>query len=421
MNQDIDRLLNNLEAEDVNIFTPKDIILKLYKFINSINELKSIWVEGEVYNFKKNSQTGHIYFSLKDGEYTLDCTYFRHNQNYKIQNQIEIQNGKKILAYGNISLYKVNGKCQLNVEKISERNIKGSIYEKILKIYEKLKSEGLFDDGKKKKLPLLPINLGIATSDTGAAIRDIIKIAKNRFPMINIYIAPCLVQGDKAKESIINAIKLLNRPEYQIDVIIVGRGGGSFEDLLVFNEEEIVRAFANSRVPIVAAIGHQIDHPICEYAADKVAATPSNAAEICVPEIKTINETLLDWERKLNFALKKNLELKKYFLEQIMNHLVWKKPIEILLDDSYQKVEILENRLKKAIISQLEKKYYKLQIQEEKLKHLNPQAPLNRGYTFVTNQNNQIIKNAIDLKINENVKIHFASDMAIAEIKRIII
>lgn len=420
MNQDIDRLLNNLEAEDVNIFSPKDINLKLYKFINSINELKGIWVEGEVYNFKKNSQTGHIYFSLKDGEYTLDCTYFRHNQNYKIQNQIEIQNGKKILAYGNISIYKLNGKCQLNVEKISERNIHGSIYEKILKIYEKLKSEGLFDDGKKKKLPLLPINLGIATSDTGAAIRDMIKIAKNRFPMINIYIAPCLVQGDKAKESIINAIKLLNRPEYQIDVIIVGRGGGSFEDLLVFNEEEIVRAFANSRVPIVAAIGHQIDHPICEYAADKVAATPSNAAEICVPEVKIINENLLDWERKLNLALKNSIEKKKYLLEKIINRMVWKKPIEILLYDSYQKVEILENRLKKAIISQLEKKHYQLQILEENLKHLNPHAPLHRGYTFITNKNNQIIKNAIDLKINEDVTIHFSNDLAIAEIKKII-
>jgi exodeoxyribonuclease VII large subunit len=406
------------ELEDEPIFTPKDVVNKLYEIIHAQKELKNIWVEGEVYNFKKNTQSGHIYFSLKDEHTNLECVYFLQNQVRDTLNGVEIKDGKIIRAFGDIRVYKKNGHCQLNVEKISDANSIGNILRKILATYKKLQEEGLFALERKKKIPEVPLNLGIATSDSGAALRDIIKVAKSRFPQINIYIAPCHVQGEKAKESIINAIKILNNPVYKIDVIIVGRGGGSFEDLIIFSEEDVVRAFADSTVPVVSAVGHQIDRPLCEYAADVVAITPTEAAQKCVPIIEEKKEKIEYYIKKIQSLLIYRLNFYKEKWHSISKRYIWKEPQNLFLD-YYQYLDQSEDRLKKNFINLLKQKYFQLQILEEKLKQLNPHAPLKRGYAYVTDKQNKIIKKGSEIKQKDKIFIHFLEDVVHAKVENI--
>ncbi len=414
----IELIQQKAEFEDEPIFTPKDIINKLFEIIHAQKELKNIWIEGEVYNFKKNTQSGHIYFSLKDEHTNLECVYFLQNQVRDKLNSIEIKDGKIIRAFGNIRIYKKNGHCQLNVEKISDANSIGNILRKIIATYKKLQEEGLFAPERKKKIPEVPVNLGIATSDTGAALRDIIKVAKSRFPQINIFIAPCHVQGEKAKESIINAIKILNNPAYKIDVIIVGRGGGSFEDLIIFSEEEVVRAFANSTIPVVSAVGHQIDRPLCEYAADVVAITPTEAAQKCVPNIEDKRKEIESYIEKIQRLLMNKINHYKDRWHFISKRYIWKEPHNLFID-YYQNLDQLEDKLKRNFINLLKQKYSRLQLLEEKLKQLNPHAPLKRGYAYVTDKQNNIIKKGNEIKQKDKIYIHFLEDVVQAKVEKI--
>ncbi len=414
------KILNeNQEIEDEKVYSPREILSKLYNIISNVKELKNIWVEGEIVNFKKNLQSGHIYFSLKQEEYVLDCTYFTNNQIINSHIITELQNGKKILAYGSVYVYKKNGRCQLNIEKISLKIDIGEFFKKIKELYEKLNKEGLFDPSRKKNLPYVPINLGIATSYSGAAIKDIIEVSKKRFPDINIYIVPCYVQGEKAKYSIINAINILNKPEYKIDIIIVGRGGGSFDDLLVFSEEEVVRSFANSRVPIVSAVGHKIDRPLCEFAADKIAITPTEAASLCIPEINSVYQKIENYIKKIENIIKKDLNIQKEKFLYIINKRIWQKPY-LLFNDYYQKLDENETKLDKLILRILKDQFNRLRYLEEKLKQLNPTLPLEKGFAYITNINNEIIKNIDTLQEKETITIHFKNGKAIASIQKII-
>ncbi len=187
-----------------------------------------------------------------------------------------------IFAFGGVTVFEKRGSCQFNVAAVRLEG-EGELQKRIEQLKKKLTAEGIFDQARKRPLPFLPKRIGIVTSPTGAALRDIIKVALRRFPNIEIVLAPAKVQGDDAAQTIVRGIEELNRPEHRIDVIIAGRGGGSFEDLMPFNEESVVRAFCKSPVPIVSAVGHQIDHPLCDDAADVAAPTPSAAAEIVVP------------------------------------------------------------------------------------------------------------------------------------------
>ncbi len=393
--------------EQEKIYSPKKILNYLNSLIEDDLTLKNIWVEGEVYNFSQSSN-GHIYFSLKEEDTTLDCTYFKGRQNKFFLNQFEIKNGITILALGDITLYKKNGKCQLNVKQISEGTKENLIFKKIQQTYEKLLKEGLFDESKKKKLPLLPITIGIATSEFGAVLRDIIQVAKNRFPEINIVIASCVVQGEEAVESIANAIEILNDPFYQVDVIIAGRGGGSFDDLLPFSEEVVVRAFANSKVPIVSAVGHQINKPLCELAADKVAATPSNAAEIVVPDIQNIKMLLNTIEEKIRNIVLARISYYQNQLRILFHRRLYLDPIRIL-EPHYQYLDELFRKIQLYIEDFLKKKSNELRILEEKLKRLNPQEPLRRGYALVfKHPSKELIKNTKEIQEEDLLQIQFS-------------
>jgi len=240
------------------------------------NEFGSVWIEGEVSNLRRPT-SGHLYFTLKDAEAQLAAVLFRGNQ---LGLKLELRDGLKIRAYGQVTAYEKSGQCQIVVRRVEEAG-KGSLQEQFEALKLKLAAEGLFAEERKKKLPLLPQHIGIVTSPSGAAVRDILNILNRRFPNLHILIAPVRVQGEGAAAEIAAAIDLLNA-RGGLDVLIVGRGGGSLEDLWCFNEEVVARAIARSRIPVISAVGHEIDFTISDFVADLRAPTPSAAAELLV-------------------------------------------------------------------------------------------------------------------------------------------
>lgn len=396
--------------------------------------LNNIYVKGEIYNLTYHS-SGHIYFSLKDDDSTISATFFRYaNKGLKFK----LEEGMSVIAFGNITVFEKRGTYQFNVMALRLDGI-GELQKRIEQLKIKLGSEGIFDSNKKKPLPFLPKRIGIVTSPTGAAVRDILKVSLRRFPNLEIIIAPAKVQGDDAAMSIVKAIEELNNPKYQIDVIIAGRGGGSFEDLFVFNEEEVVRAFANSRVPIISAVGHEIDHPLCDHAADAAASTPSAAAEIAVPVKKELLDEVDYISNKILTTLINNINKEKTRLNNIESRKIFKNPEEIinyrelLLNDLEKQMLMHINKkissqrqrlLSIANISHLEKKIvtdlkHKFQLKIQKINNLSPMSVMARGFAVVLDKNNNIIKSKKNLELGQSLDIKFVDGKISADITKI--
>ena len=250
------------------IYTITEITREIKNSLEQSPKFNQIWIKGEISNLTIHS-SGHIYFTLKDENAVLSVTFFRYaNKRLKFK----LEEGMSVITLGGITVFEKRGSYQMNVQQVLLEGV-GELQKKIEQLKKKLTAEGIFDIDKKQLIPFLPKRIGIVTSPTGAAIRDIIKVALRRFPTIEIILAPAKVQGDDAVPTIIRGIEELNEPKWNIDVIIAGRGGGSFEDLMPFNEEPVIRAFFNSTIPIISAVGHQIDHPLSVDAADIAAPT----------------------------------------------------------------------------------------------------------------------------------------------------
>ena len=262
------------------------------------NEFGNIWVEGEISNLRRPT-SGHLYFTLKDADAQLAAVLFRGNQ---LGLRLELRDGLKIRAYGQVTAYEKTGQCQIVVRRVEEAG-KGSLQEQFEALKEKLAAEGLFAPERKKPLPLLPQHIGIVTSPSGAAIRDILNILNRRFPNLHILVAPVRVQGEGAAQEIAAAIDLLN-VRGGLDVLIIGRGGGSLEDLWCFNEEVVARAIARSRIPVISAVGHEIDFTISDFVADLRAPTPSAAAELLVGNKEAFEQELRQRRHRLVQALR---------------------------------------------------------------------------------------------------------------------
>jgi len=397
--------------------------------------LSSVWVKGEVYNLTYHS-SGHIYFTLKDDSSSISAVFFKYaNKNLKFK----LEDGMKVLVSGGITVFEKRGSYQLNVLTARPEGA-GELQKRIEQLKRKLADEGLFDQSKKRKLPFLPARLGIVTSPTGAAVRDIIKVALRRYSNIEIIIAPAKVQGDDAAATIAAAIKELNKPEWNIDVIIAGRGGGSFEDLMPFNEEIVIRAFAESRVPIISAVGHQIDHPLSDDAADVAAPTPSAAAELAVPvKADLINE--IEYLRtRMSNSLTNNYQSYKTALKNIITKKIFRDPYEILnsrqmlLADAENR---MINQMKHRVASEREKllrlpdiyrlqkkflvqKKHDLELLIQNLNNLSPLNIMSRGYSIVLDRSKTLIKSVEKLKQGDTVEIKFADGSAEAVISSVI-
>lgn len=358
--------------------------------------LYNIRVKGEISNFKVHS-SGNVYLSLKDEKSKLNCIIFKSNYD----KSLNLDNGVKIIASGYISVYERDGAYQLYINEVEIEGI-GNLYIEFNKLKEKLKKEGLFDTKYKKEIPKMPKAIGIVTSPTGAVVRDIINVTKRRFPKVDIKLYPVNVQGEKSAQDICEGIEFLNKME-NVDTIIVGRGGGSLEELWSFNEEIVAREVFKSKIPIISAVGHETDFTICDFVSDMRAPTPSAAAEIATPDLSQIyyrldnirnrmnrslnNQVILDNEKLVNTFEKINNYMKNYVIRDKV----------IQLDKIYDKINF---RLEQNLETSKEKLSKKAAL----LHNLSPLATISRGYSIVE-KNNKVINSIKEVDVNEDINI----------------
>ncbi len=389
------------------------------KFENDTN-LRMVYLKGEISNFKAHTR-GHYYFTLKDETSRLNAVMFSyHTGNLKFMPC----DGMKVLVVGRISVYEQTGSYQIYVENMAEDGI-GNLYVAFEKLKKDLAKEGLFNPEHKKRIPRMPKKIGIVTASTGAAIRDILTTIKRRYPICETILFPALVQGNDAAADIVKKIELANT--YDIDTLIVGRGGGSLEDLWPFNEEIVARAIYNSKVPVISAVGHEIDFTIADFVADLRAPTPTAAAELAVPDTSTIlnyletakgrsyqaiNNTINNYQTRINnvansYILKKPTAMYE-ILEQKLDNLIDKlnKEINIVIDNN--KVRLFKSS--NSYILTNPSMLYKFKEQAllgltEKLEVLNPISTLNRGYGIVK-KDNVVVSSIANVKDNDDIVIN---------------
>lgn len=308
------------------VLTVSEITARLRQTIEKNPDFTSVWVKGEVYNLTYHS-SGHIYFSLKDEGAVISAVFFKYANKHL---RFKLEEGMSVIAFGSVTFYDKQGKYQLMLADLHLEGI-GELQKRIEQLKKKLLADGIFDAEHKRPLPILPKRIGVVTAPTGAAFQDILKVALKRFPTIEILLAPAKVQGDDAAAAIVRGIEELNNPKWHIDVIIAGRGGGSFEDLMAFNEEPVVRAFYHSRVPIVSAVGHQIDHPLSDDAADAYAPTPSAAAELVVPEKADLAQEVDYLFLRIEKTLDVLLNTQRIRVETLAGKKIFRAPLDLFM------------------------------------------------------------------------------------------
>jgi exodeoxyribonuclease VII large subunit len=344
--------------------------------INSDAVLQNLFVTGEISNLK-NHPSGNVYFTLKDDFSSIRCIVFKNQAGFMDWN---IDNGTNILASGRAALYEKDGQFQFYVQALSVQG-QGAVYASYEVLKKKLEAEGLFDYERKKPIPLLPERIGIVTSETGAVIRDIIHVSRRRYPNIDLLLCPVKVQGLGAGKEIAGAIETLNQIK-NIDVIIIGRGGGSIEDLWAFNEEMVARSIAASRIPVVSAVGHQTNFTIADFVADYRAPTPSAAAEICVPMKAQLYDSIDGIISKAESMIRNALENKSSRLIDMHRSRAFME-IRNRFDTSQLILDSLVNRLNSTMERTFTSQAQRYDIIKEKLSVLNPSELLKRGFAIV--------------------------------------
>lgn len=361
--------------------------------------LKAILVKGEISNFK-NHYTGHLYFTLKDENSLIKCIMFK---SYAERLAFKPKDGMQVMVFGSVSVFERDGAYQIYVKSMLEDGM-GDLHERYEQLKKQLEEEGLFDEKHKKAIPLYPKEIGVLTSQTGAVIRDIINVSTRRNPNVHIRLLPVPVQGACAAEKIAEKIKIMNDKKLA-DVIIVGRGGGSLEDLWSFNEEIVARAIYNSEIPIISAVGHETDFTIADFVADLRAPTPSAAAELAVPDVYELKQKINSYQNRYRNSLKKKIELMKLRYEKCMKSRAFTDPTR-KIKDQYMILDKYVKRLETKInILQKDKKTQFIEL-VSKLDTLSPLKTLTRGYCL-TEKENKIIKSASELKKNDNIKLKF--------------
>ena len=346
--------------------------------------LNRIYVKGEVSNCKNHS-SGHIYFSLKDESGTISCIMFAGNRSGLA---FRMQDGQQVVVLGNVTTYERDGKYQLYAKEIIPDGA-GLLYEKFEALKKELQEMGMFADEYKRPIPRFVKKVGIVTASTGAAIRDIMNVSARRNPYVQLVLYPAQVQGDGAAESIVKGIQMLDRED--IDVIIVGRGGGSMEDLWAFNEEIVARAIFECQTPIISAVGHETDTTIADYVSDRRAPTPSAAAEIAVYEYREIQTYMDEMKLKLRRSFMQKLQLELAKIERYRLKLKFLHP-RTKLQTQQQRALDIEQRLRQMMEQKLNQARQSFAIRLERMKGLSPIERLNKGYSYVADANGKNVK-----------------------------
>jgi exodeoxyribonuclease VII large subunit len=373
-------------------------------------DFSNISIVGEISNIRKPS-SGHVYLTLKDKNAQLQAVVFRNTAN-KIK--FELKDGMEIISFGSITVYEPRGQYQIIIDQIEPKGI-GALQLAFQQLKEKLEKEGLFDISRKKPIPFIPQKIGIVTSPTGAAIKDILNIIERRFANVEILLYPVKVQGDGAAEEIAEAIVELNKlPD--IDVIIAGRGGGSLEDLWAFNEEVVARSIYNSIIPVISAVGHEIDITIADLVADIRALTPSEAGELVVPQKDLLLNILEKCKSRLFQSLTNKLKLSKDKLAGVANSYAMRQPFD-KLHRLQQRLDEFAQRLNLNITHALNTEREKLSGIAGKLESLNPLSVLKRGYTITTKlENDKPLREVKDVNKGDKIKTRFSKGSVISAI-----
>lgn len=371
--------------------------------------LTSILVRGEISNFKRH-HSGHCYFTLKDSTATIRAVMFKSRAQLL---RFAPKDGQQIVAAGQISVFERDGQFQLYVEQLFPDGI-GELNLALEQLKERLGAEGLFDETRKQSLPLLPKRIGIVTSPTGAVLRDIYTVAKRRFPGVALVLYPVQVQGPEAPGQIAHAIAVFNNRQ-DVDVLIVGRGGGSLEELWAFNEEAVVRAIAASHIPVVSAVGHQTDFTLADFAADRRAATPSQAAELVTPDVNEWQRHIINLQTRLVKHFRTELTANRLRLDKCLQSKSLQNP-RFLLQDKQQLLDQYMQRLEQSMRQLQTVKRQQLALQLAKLDMLSPLAVLSRGYSLVQNGEGNIIRHAAQVVPGQQLTVLLAKDALRVEV-----
>ena len=377
--------------------TVSELTKKIKLLLERNPTFNNCWVSGEISNFKHHS-SGHMYFTLKDEGSSIRCVIFRSRSCSLL---FRPENGMKVIVRGNISVFERDGQYQLYAEAMQPDGI-GALHIAFEQLKSKLKDEGLFSDLYKKELPFYPRRVGLVTSPTGAAIRDMINVLSRRCPSLHIVLVPVAVQGNSAPDEIADAIRLLNSVS-GIDIIIAGRGGGSLEELWAFNTEVVARSIFESEIPIISAVGHETDFTIADMVADLRAPTPSAAAELAVPDKKELQKHLLNLENKLTAVIDQFIKKQRNRIELCLHSSLFQNPKDYI-NQSHQQLDYLDKFLHQAMTKLQTKNKNRLSFLLAKLDSLSPLTTLERGYS-ICQKEGQVIKDITKVDIAEKVEI----------------
>ena len=365
------------------------------RIIDSDRILANIFVRGEISNFTDHYRTGHLYFTLKDEDGAISAVMFR-NAAEKLR--FIPEDGMKVILHGRVSAFVKTGQYQIYVDDIEPDGI-GSLYFAFEQLKRKLAAEGLFDESRKRPLPRYPSRVGIITSPTGAAVRDIINISGRRFPSAELVIYPALVQGEGAAASLVSGMRYFNSPDEsggdRVDLIIIGRGGGAIEDLWAFNDETLARTVAASRIPVISAVGHETDFTICDFAADLRAPTPSAAAELAFPDRNDLRRRLMNVITHMSLAMDGRISSERRHLEALAKSRVLIDP-RYIIDDRRMLLAALSDRLSRGMDAGVREDRAKLGALTASLRALDPMAVISRGYSVAFGEDRKIIRSVGD-------------------------
>lgn len=392
------------------VITVSELNEYIKMIIDNDELLVSVCVRGEISNFTNHYKTGHFYMTLKDEASLIKAVMFRGNAS---KLKFLPENGMKVIVTGRVSAYIRDGQYQIYIDSMEPDGI-GALYIAYEQLKKKLAAEGLFDREKKKPLPKIPTRIGIITSPTGAAIRDIINILGRRFPLCRPILYPSLVQGDGASAQIIAGIDYFNEKK-NVDVLIVGRGGGSLEDLWAFNDETLCRRVAASNIPIISAVGHETDFTLCDFAASVRAPTPSAAAELAVPESSELKRKINNVNARMELLCEQRIKILKEKLTALSNSRVLTNPINFI-DDRKMALGMTEDKLITRMNTLLERKKSSLVSHAAKLDALNPLSVVARGYSAVFNDEGKLIKSISQTKKGDMVSFMVTDGKISAEV-----
>lgn len=388
---------------DNKIFDVSELNEHIKDLLDRDNVLSGVYVRGELSNYKLYP-SGHHYFTMKDADGSMRCVMFKGSAS---KMRFKPENGMKVIAFGRVAVFPRDGLYQLYVGEMTPDGV-GDLYVAFEQLKEKLQKEGLFDQRHKKPLPRFPGRIAVITSSAGAAVRDIIRVLGKRWPMSKVIVLPVRVQGTEAPPEITGAIKYCNR--YKVaDLIIAGRGGGSIEDLWAFNDERVVRAIFESEIPVISAVGHEPDVTISDFVADLRAATPSNAAELAVPDRIEMRETLLNMELRSGQALRRELKALRQRLNELSQKRVMVSP-KNYIDDKRMLLDYTSGRLNAASLLKItssRERYIRLAAA---LDAMSPLKVLGRGYAIARTTDGSVVKRAADVKSGDRITVRLKKD-----------